>query len=224
MLNHVLFMILLSTFPAAARAIVLDPMLNTAEAAGYQVAGEFEFRRGSVTVPAKQVRENLQQIYELCPRTQSRRPGLSQRQTHFVLLAWADREFPGPSKNLAVSEQSLALLRAQTVAQTLRRHLTTPAEFELVNMAHSQVQRVRAGRHKEPQNSDYDIKSALRQTGAAPASRLESGLFGEYGQRSKVVVWVDCAETFPRGPAVPQPGQLAHISVANLDVPTVRAP
>jgi hypothetical protein len=199
-------------FGSSSHAILTEPTYQAAEALGYVVVGEIEFKRGSHSAKAPQLNEQVREIGELCPRTLARTQGVSSF-VKLVLLAWADVEFPTRRKFAHSSDQQmLAAKRAEDVAEKLRSHVQGPLAFELVNMTTRRPHPIRVNESARVQQETYDVKSALEIAGGAPSDAYGLGLFGENGQRSKVIIWVDCKETFgPRRRNV-----LANVQLASL--------
>ena len=198
-----------------AHAMILEPTYQAADALGYHVVGELDFKPGSTEPDPTQIRTSIQEIGEMCPRTQAYDRHVSSF-THLILIAWSDAEFPSIHiKHQPVRYQQLAYARAKSVAGKIRRHVPSLASVEIVNMATRKPHPVRVAEEARIQTRKYDVKMALEIAGAAPSDQLGMGLFGEYGQRSKVLVWVDCKESFGkrRPNAVPsfQLAQLGHI-------------
>jgi hypothetical protein len=192
----------------SAHAFVLEPVYRAADQAGYQVVGEVVFRAGSTRASGQQLRENFRELHEICPAA-----GLPERFVHFVILAWSDREFPAEGVEHPHAQQILALQRGRAIADVLRLALPDPrTSFEVVNMASHQAQTIHPGSAVQQSHAEADVKKVLVREGAAPRSDLEAGLFGEYGQRSKAILWVDCRDSglVPRRSARPEQGvQLA---------------
>jgi hypothetical protein len=182
-----MLMTLLFSSLTAGHAIVLDPVFHAAEEMGYQVVGDLEFRPGSARIAEPQMRENLKEIDALCPTGPL-------RENHFVILAWSDREYPSAQQREAESSSAqvhLADERTLAVEESLRQHLAgAAASFERVNMATRTPQRLRPG--SRAHSTPGEVKQVLKLAGAAPSGELELGLFGEYGQHSKALIWVDC--------------------------------
>ena len=196
---------------APVHAILTEPTYQAAESMGFLVVGEIEFRRGSNSVAQNKMIEQVREIGEVCPRTVTSGHGISSF-ARFVLLAWSDLEFPNRKVSaLSPGHQELARRRAQYVAEKLRSQVQGPLSFELVNMATRSPHPIRLNEHARVQHEAYDIKQALEISGGAPSTAYELGLFGEHGQRSKVIIWVDCKETF--GPR--RKNALANIQLAS---------
>lgn len=197
-------------FAMPAHAIVMEPILEAAESLGYRVAGELEFVPG--TTHYRGMKENLRAVAEFCPRTQAVDRRIS-TETRFVILAWSDHEYPAPGKSgSSLAQEKLAARRAETVAHVLREHVGGHLLFELVNMTNRKPHMVRVTEASQIQKSKDDVKAAVEIAGGAPSDRLQMGLFGEYAQRSKAVIWVDCYESLvKRRRTVPTLVQLAEV-------------
>lgn len=193
-----------------AHAVLTEPTYQAAEAMSFLVVGEIEFQRGSYHVSGKVVDEQVREIHELCPRTITQVQGISSF-ARFVLLAWSDVEFPSQKVSaLSFHHQELAQRRAHFIAEKLRTQVQGPLSFELVNMGHRIPHPIRVSDHARGLHGSYDVKRTLERSGGAPSSPYELGLFGENGQRSKVIIWVDCKETW--GPR--RKGVLANVQLA----------
>lgn len=177
-----------------AHAIVMDPTFQAAESLGYQVVGEVEFNRGSTRVFT--LDKNLAEIGELCPRTQSTEPGISSF-AKFVVLAWGDQDYPSKDKMFHnAHEQWMAEKRAREVTEKIQSSVRGQLSFELVNMATRKAHLVE---NLSPGHSGrQDIKSTMELAGGAPSNALGMGLFAEYSQLAKAVIWVDCHESLVR--------------------------
>ncbi|MBX3023023.1 MAG: hypothetical protein KF799_15210 [Bdellovibrionales bacterium] len=205
------FVLPLTVLSWKAHTMVMPPTTNAAEALGYQVAGEIEFPRRTSTPLRQSLAENLAEIHEMCPRTQLRNSPV-RAPVHIVVLAWSDREFPGERDEYTLEDLDLAAQRARRTAAGLRRDLPADTSFELVNMASRRPHKVRVSDRASVRGPVFDVKTALKISGAAPSGRLEVGLFGEYGQSSKAVVWVECFETFTRRPAIPAQKEVRRLA------------
>lgn len=197
------------------QAIVMEPVIEAAESLGYRVAGELEFTTGSIR--HRGMKESLKQVGEFCPRTQAFDRRVS-TETRFVILAWPDLEYPGPGKrDHSLEQQKLAAHRAEAIADVLRNHVGGHLFFELVNMATRRPHLVRVTEAGRIQKSRDNVKETLELAGGAPSDRLGMGLFGEYSQRAKAVIWVDCYESLvKRRRNVPTLVELAGVRGQNL--------
>lgn len=189
--------LLLQTF--SAQAIVTSPTLEAADSLGLDVAGEIEFSAYSHVASTTALRESLNSIQEICPRTQAIENPVS-KTTHVVVVAWSDREFPKERQSYAHADVALANQRATGIAAALRRELRGPTSFDLVNMASRQPHKIKLNERAQNPGSETDIKAALALAGAAPIGVLQLGLFGEYAQKSKAIILVECNESFLRRP------------------------
>lgn len=207
--------LLSSLISAAANAMLMDPIHETAESLGYQVLGEIEFRSGTAQPDPKQMQKNLSNLGELCPRTQAWDSSITSH-TNFVVMAWSDHEFPSSRiKNLSIDKVSLAQTRAQKTAEFLRDHVRGNLSIEEVNMATRKPHLVRVAEHTANKESRTDIKSALELSGAAPTNAFAIGLFGEYSQASKAVIWVECFENLVKR----RPNSAPQLSIAGGKFP-----
>lgn len=186
-----------------ARATPMEPIVQAARSLGYAVVGEIKYSPRAIEPESAALDRELAAVREVCPRAPSDR---ALKKSHLVLLAWSDQEYPSVDKHAhAPHEVALATARAERLAERLRDRLGSALEFDLINMAERTPQTVRVldgGRLNGPR---YDAKAALTLTGAAPSTPLELGLFGEYTQRSKVVLWADCDDVFPSRPVSSRP-------------------
>jgi hypothetical protein len=195
-----------------ASAVLTEPTYHAADALGYLVVGELEFPRGSFEPQASQMKDQIHEIGEVCPRTHAIDRGVSSF-AHFVLFAWPDSEYPKRTVFArSPVDQALAMKRASRVAEDLRARIQGPLTFELVNMATRKPHLIHVAESARVHNPTYDAKAAMEIAGAAPSDAYGLGLFGENGQRSKVVIWVDCKETFGRR----RLGVLANVQLASL--------
>ena len=193
-------------------AVLTEPTYQAAEAMSFLVVGEIEFQRGSYHVSNKAVDDQVREIHEICPRTVSQVQGISSF-ARFVLLAWSDVEFPSQKVSaLSFHHQELAQRRAHFIAEKLRTQVRGPLSFELVNMGHRIPHPIRVSDHAQSRHGSYDVKRILEHAGGAPSGPYEMGLFGENGQSSKVIIWVDCKETL--GPR--RKGMLANVQLAQV--------
>lgn len=175
----------------------LEPNLLAARALGYTLVGESRFAARSITLSNEALGEQVRAVRESCPRAPVPLDR-ALKKSHLVVLAWADREFPTRQAGAhATTDVALANGRARWVAERLRHELGGALEFDLINMAERRPQSVRVLDGAQLNGPTFDVKAALHSVGAAPSTPLELGLFGEYAQRSKVVVWADCAEPLP---------------------------
>lgn len=191
---------LIATFlmTGTAHAVLTEPTYHAADALGFLVVGEVEFPRGSIDPKDSQIKEQIREIGEICPRTHAYDRGVSSF-ARFVLFAWADSEYPKRAVFArSLPEQGLAIKRASRVAESLRTRIQGPLTFELVNMASRKPHLIHVPESARVKESTYDAKAAMEIAGAAPSDAFGLGLFGENGQRSKVVIWVDCTETLGR--------------------------
>lgn len=178
----------------SAHAIVMEPTFQAAESLGYQIVGEVEFNRDSHQVPPAQVGKQIREIGEMCPRTQAYDPNISSF-ARFVILSWADLDYPSPTRRFhSAHQQWLAHKRGLAIAEKIRTGVKGNLTFELVNMAHRKphlVSSVVEGRAPKILN----VKETLETAGAAPSDALGYGLFAEYSQAVKAVIWVECRES-----------------------------
>lgn len=182
-------------FFVSSQALVLEPIFEAAENLGYHVVGEVEFKKGASQPNSKAMEENLEELGGLCPRTQAHDRRISS-QANFVIMAWPDHEFPSQKiQNLTPNHVALAQSRAAKTVEYLRRNVKGNLRFEMVNMATRQPHFIPISEYARMKAVRTDIKAALEQSGAAPTNAYAIGLFGEYAQRSKAVIWVDCHES-----------------------------
>jgi len=191
------------------QALVMEPTYQAADSLGYQLVGEVEFPADSFKAPPAQLSKQLKEIGELCPRTQAFDPHISSF-ARFIILAWSDQDYPTRARQFHSSQQQwLAQKRAQAIAEKLRGEIKGSLTFDLVNMANRKPHIVQAG---ESHKGRFDVKNILEMAGAAPSDALGFGLFAEYSQAAKAVLWLECKESMvrKRGPA-PPPVQLAML-------------
>lgn len=199
-------------------AVLTEPTYRAADALGFMVVGEVEFPRGGSEPKESQIKEQVRELGEVCPRTHAFDRGVSSF-ARFVLFAWPDTEYP--KRGVAarsLPEQVLAMKRASRVAESLRTSIQGPLTFELVNMASRKPHFIQVSDSARVKESTYDAKAAMETAGAAPSDAYGMGLFGENGQRSKVVIWVDCKETLGRR----RSNVLAKVQLASLGAHTTR--
>ncbi len=207
----VIFSLMMTT---PANAILTEPTYHAADALGYLVVGEIEFPPGKSEPDRARIQDQVREIGEICPRTNAYERGVSSF-ARLVLLAWSDREFPTRrAYALAWPAQQLALKRARSVAENLRAKMQGPLSFELVNMATRKPHPIQVAEAARVRESRYDVKAAMEIAGGAPSDAYGMGLFGENGQRSKVIIWVDCKESF---------GQRRRGTLANLQLASTGA-
>lgn len=101
------------------------------------------------------------------------------------ILAWADQEYPEPSREKAHPEQViLARERAQVIKEYLTEDLETEASFDAYNMAK------RPGLFSQLVKGDeYELKKAVEEIGPT-ATTLDDGSVS-YSQASRAVVIID---------------------------------
>lgn len=208
-----MFSIIVSLFmSASANAIVMEPAYSAAESLGYQVVGEVEFPNNSAKIPSVELRKHIHEIGEMCPRTQATDPNISSF-ARFVILAWSDKDYPTRARGFhSAHEQWLAHKRGEAVAEKIRSEIKGNLNFELVNMAHRKVHQVDAIEPGSPMPVRQNVKAALELAGAAPSDQLGVGLFAEYSQSSKTLIWVDCRESLQKQKnAIPSLVKLADL-------------
>ncbi len=194
-----MFTLIFTLFTSAfANAIVMEPAYQAAESLGYQVVGEIEFQNNSSAIPAPVIKKQMREIGEMCPRTQSADPNISSY-ARFVILAWSDKDYPTRERGFhSAKQQWLAKKRGEAVAERIRSEVKGNLNFELVNMAHRKAHRVEAVEPGNPLTVQLNVKKAVEIAGAAPSDQLGVGLFAEYSQAAKALIWVDCREGLQR--------------------------
>lgn len=179
-------------------AIIMEPTYQAANALGYQVLGEIEFDRESSQLSIAQIKPHVEELGEVCPRTQAYDPSISSF-ADFIVIAWSDSDFPARDRRFhSARDQHLANQRAQQVASTIKKVVKGNLRFEIVNMARRQAHFVHPGAERKTLESKQNIKQVLESAGAAPSDALGVGLFAEYSQAGKVLLWVDCHESLVR--------------------------
>lgn len=186
--------IIILTTALNAYAIIMEPTFQAAESMGYQVVGEVEFAKGSVSLPPFD--RHLTEIAALCPRTGSSYSDASSP-ANIVILAWGDADYPTKKQSALSSRQRwLALKRATETARRIEKSVSGTLNFELVNMASRKPHYIDSALPDRPGRGD--VKSSLENFGAAPSDALGLGLFAEYSQAAKSVIWVACRESLVR--------------------------
>lgn len=177
-------------FANQAFALVMSPMVDAASQAGYVVFGEIEFqpRKTSFNPQSFTLNSDASSAAGTCLES-----GPKSHELHFVLFSWADQEF----KHAHRRGKELANQRAMRVEAYLRKSIPASVSVEKVNMASMAPKSVSLGAGFQEGARSGDIKKLLYNEGAAPTSRLEMGLFGEFGQHSKTVVWMHCRDIKP---------------------------
>lgn len=208
-----IFALIMYSFPAFA--LITAPTLDAADELGFQVVGKITFSPYSVRSDPNEIRQSSEHLNHLCPGS---RQELTPNAWRILLLSWSDQEFPSPGQK-AVSRKSreLARDRGLEVRRMLRSEmnpeLSRGTQIIVVNMATRVPQLIApAKQFRDETPVTQNIKTLLARNGAAPSNPYQLGLFGEYSQRDKVLIWVDC--TTPTVRARPRP--LAQLQVAGI--------
>lgn len=210
--------IVVSVLGLSAQADLLDPVNEAAENLGYQVVGKVEFAHGKSGPDLRQMKKNMSSLGEICPRTQAWDQTISNR-ANFVVIAWADEEFPSRKRqDLPPENLKLAHLRASRTAQFIRDRVKGDLHFEIVNMATRKQHFIPVAEFTGRDDRREDVKKTLELAGAAPSDAFSLGLFREYAQKSKAIIWVECFENLVKGR--PDPGPQNALAWGKMPTPT----
>jgi outer membrane protein OmpA-like peptidoglycan-associated protein len=100
------------------------------------------------------------------------------------VAAWADQEYPPKGVDLAASQIDLAEKRADRVQSYLKQTLNVN-DVVTINMAKRP-----SGVQNALNTPNAQAKNSMENTGAAPTSDGQTGLFGLKGKSSEVVVMI----------------------------------
>lgn len=100
------------------------------------------------------------------------------------IAAWADQEYPPEGRKVAASQKDLAEKRAKNVEGYIENHLNV-SSVSTMNMAERPTSLQRA-----INTQTSEVKDAMENTGAAPTSDAQTGLFDLKGKASHALVLV----------------------------------
>lgn len=170
-----LAILIVSCFALHAHALVGSEMESAAKSLGASTAEEVSFKEGTAQL-TDSAKDSLRNVMK-----SAKENGTIEQ---VKVIAWADREYPVKGTKAPKEDVKLANERIQSIKRFLK------ADQNVADVSGYNMTQRPNGVQKWLNTPQASVKDTLENTGAAPRTNEETGLFGHKAQASRAVLMV----------------------------------